>query len=468
MSYVDPVDSFDVVVLGAGSAGEWVAGNVAERGRRVALVEQLRVGGECPYVACIPSKVLLRSAHARQSARHLDRVGGASAPLSLDPDQAAWQAAVRRRDELSAHRDDRRKAAEVQERGVTLLRGEGRIRGSGVVVSGPDGEREISYRDLVVATGSAPVIPPIEGLAEVPTWTSDEALSAPDYPGSLIILGGGPVGCELAQVYAAFGVNVTLIQSAAQLARDTEPEVAAGLARILQADGVTLRLRAEVVRVERAVGSVIAQLADGSVAKADRILLAAGRAPSARGLGLAELGIDLTTTGAVPVDDHCRVPGQPHVWAAGDVTGLAPFTHGANYQARVVTGNLLGEDLTADYTAIPRVAFTEPALASVGLTAARARAAGIDVATATANLAHEARAVTDGAAAGMLVLVADRKARTLIGASALGPGADSWIAEATVAIRGRVPISTLADVVHAFPTIGEGIEVPLRELARLS
>jgi pyruvate/2-oxoglutarate dehydrogenase complex dihydrolipoamide dehydrogenase (E3) component len=460
------VDSFDVVVLGGGSAGEWVAGNVAGQGRRVALVERLRVGGECPFVACIPSKAMLRSASARQSARHLDQAGGASAAPVLDSDLAAWHAAVRRRDELSAHRDDRAKAADLRERGVTLFRGDGCVQGPEVFVRGPDGESALGYRDLVLATGSVPMIPPVDGLDSVPLWTSDEALSAADYPRSVIILGGGAVGCELAQVYAAFGVPVTLIESAHHLAGDVEPEVAAGLARVLRANGVTVQLGAEVTRTEAARNGVIAHLRDGTVAEAERILVAAGRVPATGGLGLEGLGISLTAAGAVPVDDHCRVQGSQHIWAAGDVTGLAPYTHGANYQARVVTGNLLGENLTADYSAMPRVAYTEPALASVGMTAARARAAGHDVRTATANLAAEARAATDGAVAGMLVLVADRAAGVLIGASALGPGADSWIAEATVAIRGHVPLRTLADVVHAFPTIGEGFEVPLRELAR--
>lgn len=194
-------------------------------------------------------------------------------------------------------------------------------------------------------------------------------------------------------------------------------------------------------------------------------MLAAGRRPFTAGLGLETLGIETDDSGAIAVDDRCQVRGQQHVWAAGDVTGLAPYTHGANYQARVVTGNLLGDRLTADYTAIPRVIYTEPPMASVGLTAARGRAAGLSVLTASRDLADEARTHTDGATAGSLVLVADRQRRVLIGAAALGPGADSWIGEATVAIRAGVPLDVLADVVHAFPTYGEAFEVPLRQLA---
>ena len=198
---------------------------------------------------------------------------------------------------------------------------------------------------------------------------------------------------------------------------------------------------------------------------ADRIVLAAGRKPFTADLGLDALGIDAEDSGAIAVNDRCQVRGQQHVWAAGDVTGLVPYTHGANYQARVVTGNLLGDRPTADYSAIPRVIYTEPPMASVGLTAARARATGLNVLTATHDVADEARTTTDGAAAGSLVLVADRDRQVLVGAAALGPGADSWISEATVAIRAKVPLHVLADVVHAFPTYSEAFEIPLRQLA---
>ena len=260
-------------------------------------------------------------------------------------------------------------------------------------------------------------------------------------------------------------MRVTLVESAAQLVGHEDPEIAAGMARILTNDGVQVRTGSQVVRAESARGGARMLLKDGTAITADRIVLAAGRKPFTADLGLETLGIEADDAGAVAVDDRCQVRGQLHVWAAGDVTNLAPYTHGANYQARVVTGNLLGDRKTADYSAIPRVIYTEPAMASVGLTAARARAAGLNVLTATRDLADEARTFVDGAAAGGLMLVADRDRRVLVGAAALGPGADSWIGEATVAIRARVPLEVLAEVVHAFPTYGEAFEVPLRELA---
>ena len=459
---------FDVVVLGAGSAGEWVAGGIADQGGTVALLEKLRVGGECPYVACIPSKAMLRSAQARAQARHLGQLGGASAAPGLDPDRLAFGAAVRRRDELSHGRDDRDAAGSIVNRGVSLVRGAGRIAGPGVVVSGA---REIGYRDLVVATGSGPVIPSLDGLDTVPAWTSDQALSAAECPASLLVLGGGAVGCELAQAYAGFGVPVTLVESAGQLAGHEDARIAADLAAVLRGSGVDVRLGVSVTGLAATAGrQARALLSDGTAVEAARVILAVGRAPATDGLGLAAIGVRPGEGGALRVDDHCRVEGQEHVWAAGDVTGIAPYTHGANYQARVVTENLLGGSRAADYRAIPRIVYTEPPLASVGLTEAQAREAGTDVLTATADVAQMARAATDGAAdraaAGRLVLTADRARGVLIGAAAVGPRADDWICEAAVAIRARVPLEVLADVVHPFPTYAQSYEVPLRELAR--
>jgi dihydrolipoamide dehydrogenase len=457
------MQTFDVAVLGAGSAGEWIAGGVADKGGSVVLVEALRVGGECPYVACIPSKAMLRSAHARVQARHLTDLGGASVSPGLDEDRDAFRAAVRRRDRLSGAGDDSGAAASIERRGVTLVRGTGRISRPGVIdVAG----REFGYRDLVVATGSSPVIPPVEGLDAVPAWTSDQALSAPEYPVSVIVLGGGAVGSELAQAYAGFGVRVSLVEAAGQLAGHEDPRIAAELAAVLRGDGVDVRLGAQVTRMEvTGDGGARALLAGGTAIEAGRVILAAGRAPATKGLGLHSIGVTTAESGALRVDDHCRIEGQAHAWAAGDVTAIAPYTHGANYQARVVTENLLGGSRAADYRAMPRVIYTDPPLASVGMTERQAREAGIEVTTATIDISQVARSSTDGASAGQLVLVADRAHGVLIGACAIGPAADEWISEATLAILTRVPITLLADVVHPFPTFCEVYEIPLRQLA---
>jgi dihydrolipoamide dehydrogenase len=456
------VDRFDVVVLGAGSAGEWVAGGVADAGGSVALVEGSRVGGECPYVACIPSKGILRSAHAREDARRLVELGGASAPVALDGNEPAYRAAVRRRDALSSHRDDTDAARDIKRRGVTLIRGTGRITGAGVI--DVDG-RQVGYRDLVVASGSRPAVPPIEGLDQVAVWTSDQALSAPARPASLMVLGGGAVGCELAQAYAGFGVTVTLVEAATQLVSGEDAAIAAELATVLRSSNIDIRLGTEVTAMETAPGGRARALLDGGpVIETEQVILAVGRTPATAGLGLEAIGITPADTGALTVDARCHVQGQAHVWAAGDVTGTAPYTHGANYQARVVTHNLLGGDRVADYRAIPRVVYTQPPMASTGITPDRARHDGIDVITATTDMAQLARTSTDGTAGGLLILVADRSRHVLIGAAAVGPRADEWISEASVAIRASIPLTTLADVVHPFPTFAQAYEVPLREL----
>lgn len=300
----------------------------------------------------------------------------------------------------------------------------------------------------------------------MPTWTSDQALSARERPESVLVMGGGPVGCELAQVYVRFGVPVTVVDSASQLIGREERSIAEALAEVLRADGVDLRLGVEVERVElTAAGLARVHLSDGTTVEVARVLVCVGRKPTTRGLGLEELGIGLGDDGELEVDAHCRVKGQQHVWAAGDVTGIAPYTHTANYQARTVAANLLGGDCVTDYRAIPRVVYTDPVVASVGMDGATARRRGIDAVTAVMDLAQVARTLTEGTAGGRLVLTADRVKGLLIGAAAIGPKADEWISEATLAIRAQVPLSVLADVVHAFPTFGEAYEAPLRQLA---
>lgn len=456
------MENFDVVVLGAGSAGESIAKQVVAGGRSAALVESLRVGGECPYVACMPSKSMLRSAEARSDATRLGELGAGTAP-TLDDPRFGYAAAVERRDRISEQRDDAEAAEGVEAAGVTLVRGWGRVMRPGVVEVGG---RELGYTDLVLATGSVPVIPDLPGLDQVLTWTSDEALSAKDRPDSLLVLGGGAVGCELAQAHARFRVAVMLVESGPQLAGKEEPSIAAALADALREDGIDVRLGVEVERFELLPdGSARAHLSDGKTLDAERVLVATGRKPSTTGLGLDQLGIEPGDDGSLQVDDHCRVAGQQHVWAAGDITGIAPYTHGANYQARVVTANLLGGDVRADYRAIPRAVYTSPAVASVGLTESDARSQGIDAVTAVMDVGEVARASTEGAGGGRLVLTADRARKVLIGAAAIGPRADEWLAEAALAIRAEVPLSVWCDVVHAFPTFGEAYEPPLRELA---
>lgn len=434
--------AYDVLLLGGGSAGEFLAGRLAAAGRQVALVESLRVGGECPYVSCMPSKVMLNAAQRGTS----------------------WAEAVNRRDEVASHRDDSAAAQSMADQGVAVLRGRGRVTEPGrLEVDGAPHE----WTDLVIGTGSHPVLPPVEGLTDVATWTSDQALSSPDLPDRLVVLGGGPVGCELAQLYARFGAQVTLVEGAERLVGKEPAFVGAALATVLAADGVAVRLGVLASRADRGPDGPRLHLEDGRTLSADRLLVATGRAPTVADLGLDRIGVDADPASGLATDEHCRVVGQQHVWAAGDVTGVAPYTHTANYQAGVIADNLLGRPRRADYRAIPRAVYTTPSAYGVGVVPGEA-----GVVTVEFDLAGTARSVIEaatplgpaGLAGGTMQLYADRARGVLVGAAAIGTGAEHWMAEATLAIRAAVPIAVLADVVHAFPTFSEAFEPALREL----
>lgn len=456
------MQTFDVVVLGAGSAGEAIAREVSEGGRSVALVEAGRVGGTCPYVACEPSKAMLVAAHLRHAIAHDgERLGATSVTPMLDADLLAWSAAVARRDEIAHQRDDTGAVEAVEESGVTLVRGRGVLTGPGTVSI--DGD-ELRYEDLVIATGSAGDSPDIDGLDDVPTWTSEEALSASELPPSLLVLGSGAVGCELSQIFARFGCEVSISDVADLVLPPEENEVSDILGHALRHDGITLFCGRAPERVEPSETGALMTFDDGSSIDVARILLATGRSPNTAGLGLATIGIGPAEDGSLSTEPSGRVEGQDHVWAAGDVTGIAPYTHTANYQARIITANLLGGSATADYRAIPRSVFTDPPVASVGLTTARADHEGREVVRAVVDLTDTARSGTDGLEGGCLVMLADAKRHVLVGASIVGPAGDQWISEATLAIRAEVSLDVLADVVHGFPTYPEAYELGIRQL----
>ena len=437
---------YDAVVLGGGTAGELVASGLAHAGRDVALVEKRLVGGESPHFACVPSKSLLLSARRGET----------------------WEMALARRDELAGHRGDDPAVARMAEAGVTVLRGRGQVTEPGrIEIDGPEHGAVHEFDDLVVCTGSEPVIPAVDGLADVPLWTSDEALSVPDLPRRLVILGGGPVGCELAQVYAAFGSQVSLIEESGRLLTAEAPFVGEVLADALRRMGVDLRLGAGLGSVGRKDTGLRLWLSDGGTLDADRVLVAAGRRPRVEGLGLENLGVPVSPGHGVPVDETCRVPtGAGGVWAAGDVTGVARTTHAARYQARVALSNLLGERRETDYRAIPRVVYTTPTVYSVGVSPMQATELGIDLGMAGYDLAATARAAVEADERGRVELYADMSRGLLVGAAAAGLYAEEWMSEIALAIRAETPLSLLTDVVHAFPTYGESVEAPLRELAR--
>ena len=466
---------FDVVVLGGGTAGVHVAEQAARAGRSVALVEAGLVGGESPYLACLPSKTLLEAAGRGE----------------------AWENAVARRDEAASCLDDTAAAARLADAGATLLRGTGQVTGPGTAevivaddaVDGPAdaGRSALRYTDLVLATGSEPVAPPIEGLSDIPAWTSAEALSCPDLPRRLVVLGGGYTGCELAQIYAAFGSQVTLVETESVLLPAEAAFTGEILADALHRTGVDVRLGSAAAKAERMDEGLALTLEDGTRIEADRVLLATGRRPRLTGLGLDTIGIELKPGMAVPVDATCRVatagpaapaadaePGEQEetaperplgVWAAGDVTGLGTHTHTARYQAAVVAANILGERREADYRAIPRAVYTMPSVFAVGVSPHSAAEAGISLVMASAELQGTARATVTGEEAGRVELYAHPESGLLLGAAAVGPDAPDWMGEVTLAIRAGLPLAILADTVHAFPTWSEALEPAIRELA---
>lgn len=432
------MSDFDVIVLGGGTAGIHIAGELACLGRSVALVEPGLIGGSCPYYACVPSKSLLHSARRGET----------------------WDYAVARRDEMSARRDDTAVFARLAGEGVTLVRGHARVVESGVV--DVDGDR-YGYADLVVATGSETAPPAVEGIDEVPHWTTDEALSCPDLPRRLVVLGGGAVGCEIAQIYAAFGSQVTVVESMDRLLGSEAPFVGDLLAEALRRVGADVRVGIGAQRAERTDDGLCLRLSDGTAVEADRLIMTTGRRPRASGLGLDALNIDVPSVGGIPVDSTCQA--TEHVWAAGDVTGFADYTHAAIYQAQVVVENVLGKHREADYRALPRVVYTTPSAYAVGMSPVRAEACGVDLIAAGFDLAQTARAAVEDDDRGRVELYADRSTGALVGAAAVGLYAEHWMSELTLAIHAKVPLHTLTDVVHAFPTYGEALEAPLRELA---
>jgi pyruvate/2-oxoglutarate dehydrogenase complex dihydrolipoamide dehydrogenase (E3) component len=567
--------AFDVVVLGGGTAGVHVATEVADGGKAVALVEAGLIGGESPYLACLPSNSLLISAARGET----------------------WEDAVARRNEVTGGLDDSAPARRLARAGVTVIRGTGRITSPGTaeVTLAPGADPAsgsaagsaaagatvtLTYSDLVIATGCEPVAPPIEGLSDIPAWTTAESLCSPDLPRRLIVLGGGPAGCELTQIYASFGSQVTLVEAEPTLLPGEPAFAGEILAAALRRAGAEVYLGSRATKAERTPDGLTLALADGTRIDADRLLLASGRRPRLGGLGLDALGLEVTPGMALPTTTRCEVAGvrgPGRVWAAGDVTGTT-HTHASRYQASVVAANILGRRREADYSAIPRCVFTTPSVfavgavpdgaafakdgaardedataagngtgggngtdsadggpggsaalagsgalggsavaagtvavgdpAAVGGTGTGAAAAGdgtrrilriakipseaevatspaaanpataaasaasppenprsVKLITARASLGDTTRAHLSQDDLGCLELYAEAESGVLAGAVAVGPDAASWMGEVTLAIRAKVPVAVLADVVHAFPTYGEALETALRELA---
>ena len=436
-------DFFDAVVIGTGPAGEVAVSRLAARGLRTALVERELIGGECAYWACIPSKTLLRPPEARFQAR---RAAGTEDPA------VHWRQVAEYRDQMIRNLDDSGQVDGYERQGVTVVKGHGRIAGPGRV--DVDG-RTLQTERIIVATGSDAAIPPIEGLEEAGYWTNREATTLTELPDSIIVLGGGPVGVELGQLYARFGVEVILVQAADRLLDREEPAVGALILEVLREDGIDVFLGARAERVRSEDGRRVVTLAGGQEVSGRELLVATGRRPRVGDLGLETVGIEANPDG-IAVDERCRA--ADGVWAIGDVTGIMPFTHVGMYQGRIAATDIAGAAARADYTAIPRVVFSDPEIAAVGLTEAQARQQGIDVVTSRISLADSiARPWTyEKDPRGDLGLIADRRRQVLVGAWAVAPLAGEWIHQAVLAIKTRTPLAVLRDTVAQFPTFSEG------------
>lgn len=458
--------TFDIIVIGMGPGGEHVAGSLAARGLRVLGVDHRLVGGECPYWGCIPSKMMVRAAGALQEARRVPELAGTVG--DIEPD---WSiVASRIRDEATDDWDDQAAVDRFTGKGGTFVRGTGRLVGAREVEVG--GITYTAERGVVVNTGTAPSIPPIPGLDEVPYWTNREAIEAKELPRSLIVLGGGAIGCELSQVFARFGVEVTVVEGADRVLSREEPEAGTLLGQVFEGEGLTVRTGQTVERVaeDGAAGEgtqgpgVVVALKGGEQLRAERLLVATGRKADLGAVGLDTVGVDVTGR-SVPVDDRCRV--GDGVWAIGDITGKGAFTHVSMYQAGIVIRDVLGEPgPAADYRAVPRVTFTDPEVGAVGLSEAQAREQFDSVRVGTTPLGDTTRGwIHKVGNEGLIKLVADAGRGVLVGATTMGPSGGEMLGALTVAVHAEVPIDTLRSMIYAYPTFHRGIEDALSRLA---
>ena len=447
----------DVIVLGMGPGGEEVAGEAAAAGLSVVGIEERLLGGECPYFACVPTKMMVRGADLLAEGR---RIPGMAGDATVSPD---WTPVARRiRDDATDNWDDKAAVDRFEGKGGRFVRGKGRIEGRDRVTVGD--QTFVASRALVIATGTEPAIPPIDGLRDLPFWTNRDVVKVEHVPSSLTVLGAGPVGLELAQVFQRFGSQVTVVEAAPRVLPLEEPESSALVHDALQHDGLTFQLGVSARRASQNGSGITIDLADGSTVTSEHVLVATGRRIDLRAIQVRNAGLD-DEGHSIRVDEHLRA--APGIWAVGDITGVGAFTHVAFYQAQVAAADILGrEHAPADYRALPRVTFTDPEVGATGLTESQARERGIRVRTGLAHVETSARGwIHKVGNHGIIKLIEDADRGVLVGATSAGPVGGEVLSMLIVAVHAEVPVSRLRTMITAYPTFHRAVDDALNALS---
>jgi len=438
----------DVIVLGVGTCGEDLSLRLLDAGLDVVGIEAALVGGECAYWACLPSKLMIRAANLLQEARRVDGMAGQA---EVTPD---WELlAARVRAEVTGGWDDSIAVERFEGHGGRLVHGRGKLTGPRTVTVGD--ERFIARRGIVIATGSKPFIPPIPGLSEVDFWTTHDVIQAQKLPKSMIVIGGGAVGCELGQVLARFGANVTIVEAGDRLLPGEEPEASAAVQTAFLAEGIAVHTGAAAQRVSSRDGQIVVTLDGGTELASERLLIATGRTVDLSNLGLEAAGLDGSSR-FIQVNERMRA--SDGIWAMGDVTGKAMFTHMALYHSSIIVAGILGQDHPpARYNAVPRVTLTDPEVGAVGMTEADALAAELNVVVIVKQLQATLRGWLNSAGPGIIKVIVDRQSGVLVGATATGPHGGEMLGLLSLAVHARIPLAELRSMIYAFPTFHGGI-----------